>query len=359
MSPKKVIDLGVLSICVSLLLAAGCGKKSTTADQEKKKAGPEPAEVQTVQAEPEILIEVNGEKLTSAEAKTEVDRKLAGAKGRIPPDQMRMIRARLVDQTVERFVLRTILTNEVLKSNIVVTDEEINSAFDKFKAGIPKGMTFEDVLRNNAITEAKLREELAIDTRINKLLSQVTNGLSVAEQEVTQYMEQNKENLKFPETVRARHILVQVAKTDDDKAKADKKTKIEKLRQQLVDGADFAKLATDNSDCPSKEMGGDLGRFKKGQMQKPFEDAAFAQATNVIGPIVETEYGYHVIQVMEHQAEGTATKAEVTATLLQNKCDGEVRKYVGSLVQKAQIKDYRAPQMAPPPPAMPMNAPQR
>jgi peptidyl-prolyl cis-trans isomerase C len=89
---------------------------------------------------------------------------------------------------------------------------------------------------------------------------------------------------------------------DTEKNLTDKKAKAEDLRKKLQGGADFAKLAAENSDCPSKQAGGDLGTFARGQMVKPFEDAAFSQEKNAIGPVVETDFGFHIIQVLDHQA---------------------------------------------------------
>ena len=85
--------------------------------------------------------------------------------------------------------------------------------------------------------------------------------------------------------VRASHILV------EDKATA------EELKTKIEAGASFEALAKDHSTCPSKAKGGDLGWFGKGQMVKPFEDAAFSTPEGKISPPIKTQFGYHLIKV--------------------------------------------------------------
>ena len=85
-------------------------------------------------------------------------------------------------------------------------------------------------------------------------------------------------------TVIARHILV------DDLVRA------ETIHQKIIDGFNFADLAKDHSKCPSKALGGDLGEFARGQMVKPFEDAAFGLEIGGLSQPVQTQFGYHIIQ---------------------------------------------------------------
>jgi peptidyl-prolyl cis-trans isomerase C len=89
--------------------------------------------------------------------------------------------------------------------------------------------------------------------------------------------------------IRASHILVE----DENKA--------QKLKESLDSGADFGNLAKKHSMCPSKEKGGDLGFFGKGQMVKEFEDAAFSLEVGQVSGPVKTQFGYHLIKVTEKQ----------------------------------------------------------
>ncbi|MCF8355354.1 MAG: peptidylprolyl isomerase [Melioribacteraceae bacterium] len=95
-------------------------------------------------------------------------------------------------------------------------------------------------------------------------------------------------------SVRASHVLIKTQNADKESAKA----KADSLYQLLSDGADFAEIATANSeDFGSAQKGGDLGWFGKGQMVKPFEDACFSGRVGVIQKPIETQFGYHIIKV--------------------------------------------------------------
>ena len=84
---------------------------------------------------------------------------------------------------------------------------------------------------------------------------------------------------------RARHILVPTEEQAND------------LKQQIADGADFADLASQFSQCPSGRSGGDLGEFSPGQMVKEFNDVCFNDEVGVVHGPVKTQFGYHLIEV--------------------------------------------------------------
>lgn len=79
------------------------------------------------------------------------------------------------------------------------------------------------------------------------------------------------------------------------RSKEEARKLLEGYRQQIEEGTDFAELARKHSDCSSYKKGGDLGKFKRGVMQKPFEDAAFGLKVNEMSGIVDTDSGLHII----------------------------------------------------------------
>ena len=99
--------------------------------------------------------------------------------------------------------------------------------------------------------------------------------------------------------VRASHILLMYegsASSSATRSKEEAATQIADLRSQIEGGAEFADIARDNSDCPSGAQGGDLGMFGRGQMVPEFETATFAMEVGDLSDVVETDFGYHLIQ---------------------------------------------------------------
>ena len=103
----------------------------------------------------------------------------------------------------------------------------------------------------------------------------------------------------MPNSVRASHILLMYKgsmRSSASRSKEQAQQQIQQLAGPLAGGGDFASLAREHSDCPSSAKGGDLGSFGRGQMVGPFEDAAFGLEVGQTSGVVETPFGYHIIQ---------------------------------------------------------------
>jgi peptidyl-prolyl cis-trans isomerase C len=198
-------------------------------------------------------------------------------------------------------------------------------------------------MKSRNMNEADLRKNLAQELKIKKAIeAHVNTNQVVTEVEAREFYQQEKERFQMPESAQARHILIKVDQEDNAKAKAEKKAKIEDLRKKLLAGADFAALAKEHSDCPSGlRSGGDLGTFSRGQMVPAFENAAFNQPLKEIGPVVETSFGYHIIQVIERNKEKTLAYDEVKDKImdgLKMKREQEAfKEYLQTLKAKATI----------------------
>lgn len=165
--------------------------------------------------------------------------------------------------------------------------------------------------------------------------------MTIEDAKADEFYKQNIEKFKKPESVKASHILLKCDKADTAGCKKAEE-KIKDLRKKIVAGGDFAAIAKANSDCPSKEQGGDLGEFGRGQMVKPFEDAAFAMKQGDLSQPVKTDFGWHIIKVTGKTVAGTVPYAEVKdqiKNMLKNKdVSAKIRAYLEEMKKGAKIE---------------------
>lgn len=187
-------------------------------------------------------------------------------------------------QVLDGLIAEKIVDAEAKKEGIEVTDEEIEEEIEKIKEESGGEEGFNQLLQYYGYDQEEFEENIATNIKIKKL---VGDDISISDEEMEEYFEQNKEQFGQEEQVRARHILVE----DEDEA--------QDIQDKLANGEDFEELAKEHSKDGSSQAGGDLGFFPRGQMVKEFEEVAFTLDTDEISDIVETEHGYHIIKVEE------------------------------------------------------------
>jgi len=148
---------------------------------------------------------------------------------------------------------------------------------------------------------------------ISKLLeAEVEPKAAATAEQVDAFYKENPDQFKEGEKVRASHILIGVEQGADAATKAQARAKAEQLLAEVKKGGDFAALAKQNSTDPGSAVnGGDLGFFAPGQMVGPFNDVAFSLAPGATSELVETQFGFHIIRVVDKQAGRTVPLAEV------------------------------------------------
>lgn len=250
---------------------------------------------------------------------------------------------------LKKDILNELVSAELLyqasqKAGIGDLSKDVDTQVESIKKGFGSDEEFQKVLKERGIEMKDLKEDVKKGIYINAYLEkEIFSKLSpVTDEDKKKEYETNKDKLSVPDEVKASHILVKVGEkaTPEEKQKA--KEKIDALRARAMSGEDFAKLAKENSEDSSAANGGDLNYFRKGEMVKPFEDAAFGLEKGQISPVIETQFGYHVIKVTDKKAAHTLAYEEVAADIekfLMNKRNRvEVNKTVEDLKKNAKIE---------------------
>ncbi|MFY9541518.1 MAG: peptidylprolyl isomerase [Dethiobacteria bacterium] len=232
----------------------------------------------------------------------------------------------LDDLIVERLILQ-----EGKKRGISVSKEEIDAEIDiivgEYYMGNEENLKLD--LESRGIPMDFIRNNFRVNIMLEKI---VTGDLEITETEAREYFEENREDFDIPEQVRARHILV------------DTEEEALEIISRLENGEDFAGIAKESSkDTGSKEQGGDLGFFPRGEMVKEFEETAFNLEVGGRSAPVKTSYGYHVIEKLEHKEGREVTYEEVAdkvkEAVKENKLPVLKQELISKLKEEALI-DY-------------------
>lgn len=173
--------------------------------------------------------------------------------------------------------IQILLIEKVLADKYEVTDKEVDAEYDSNKEEL--GEEFDQFLTQNNQTEESYKKVIRLNLLQEKAL---TEGIEVSDQEIQDYYDRQGTELN------ARHILV----ADEETATS--------LKKQLDEGGDFAKLAEENStDTGSAANGGNVDWFGPGAMVPEFEEAAYGLEVDEISEPIASEYGFHIIQVLE------------------------------------------------------------
>jgi parvulin-like peptidyl-prolyl isomerase/tetratricopeptide (TPR) repeat protein len=156
----------------------------------------------------------------------------------------------------------------------------------------------------------------------------------------TAWLKEAREKGVFPpqEEIHARHILIEVPEDAPEEEVQSASRKIEEIKAELEAGADFAELAEKHSDDPgTRNVGGDLGWFGRGRMVPEFEKVAFELSENEISDPVRTQFGFHIIQLLERRTT-EALKDEVQSAYISEETRERFEEWVKGITEAAEIE---------------------
>ncbi|MDQ7819282.1 MAG: peptidylprolyl isomerase [Armatimonadota bacterium] len=276
-----------------------------------------------------VAASVNGEVIYQRELDAEVDAiaRQYGIDASTPDGrrQRREIARIVLDQLIDQ---RLILQQARLH-NALPTEADVDAQVAEIRRTFPTDADFEAALAQRRLTLADLRSRLRSSLAVRRLLTRVA-PVTVSEDEVVRYFREHRGEFDRPEQVRVRHILL------DDQRVA------ELVLGRLRRGELFDALARQYSrDADSRERGGDLGWVSRGQLVPEFEQVAFSLQPGQVSGVVRTQYGYHIIQLLERRPPVAATldqvREQVRQRLLASKQEAAFQQWLQTVRAQARI----------------------
>lgn len=351
MKGKKLLA----TVALSAILFTGCGIKSA-----------------------QTIIKVNGEKITQGQFDEKFDQSAQGGMMgqlgiNVKDGKNNFLYYLIKDKVVNELIVKELLDQEIQKRGIKVTNNDVNDAIKSIVDKVGSKEQLDEILKQNGVTPAQFKKDLTEEVKLKKL--SMTLGLApVTDADAKNFYNKNVDKFKYPEKVRASHILIAVNPAEieeiikSDKANKDLteeqiKAKIseeitakeakakEVLAKVQKNPENFAQIAKENSDDTTTAVkGGELGFFAAKEMVPEFSHAAFSIKPNSISGIVKTQFGYHIIKVTDRMAAGQQpyekVKNDIKAYLENQKQLEAIDNLVESLKKSANI-EYVNPEYNP------------
>ncbi|KGK86841.1 foldase [Desulfosporosinus sp. HMP52] len=227
-------------------------------------------------------------------------------------------------------IQQSIIEQEAEKQNIQVTEADIDNELATVKSSFDSEEAFSQALATNGITLDTLRTNILTNLQMTRLLEAQN---PITEDEIKAYFDTNKASLDVAEEVNASHILVATAELANE------------IKAKITAGEAFADLAKQYStDESTKELGGNLGFFAKGEMVQEFEEVAFSLEVGQISDPVKTDYGYHIIKIEAKTEAKAATleesSAKIKEILLDQKLTTEFDPWLQERLAEYTIENY-------------------
>ena len=274
-------------------------------------------------------LEINGERVE----RERIRREAALLRRESGPDEA-LEQAMQLTEEAERIVIdHVLLDQEARRLGLTVGEVEVDEALTALAprshgvAGCRAG-----------VVAAEMRTEVERRLRMDRLLQLWFTALRPPRlEDVSKYYKRTREAFRGPEMVHVFQIVKNVAEGEDPAPVA---KLLERARESLLAGADFAEMARQYSDCP--EHGGDLGCFPRGVMVEEFDAVVFSAPVGELSGVFRTRFGFHLVLVHEHRAEGVRSfdeaRAEIESAMLREKQDRELGTRLAELRARAVIR---------------------
>jgi len=303
--------MNIRSAALTIMLSLALGSAASVAVAAEEPTSPKEgakAESKQTKAPTDPVARIGKATISRAE----LDRALIvlAAQNRLQVGETPESRKQAESAALDQLIFAELLYQEGMKTPPEDLEKQIDFKIAQNKSKFGSPAEFEAAMKEANVSEKDLVEITRKDIVIGNYIElKIVPTITASDDEVKSFYNDNREKLKEQPQVKASHILIGVEASASAEEKKQARDKAEALLKELRAGKEFAEAAKASSTCPSKEQGGDLGYFGKGQMVPEFEKAAFAMKPGEISEVVETQFGYHIIKLTDKK-EGEAPKLE-------------------------------------------------
>lgn len=289
----------------------------------------------------EVLAEVNGHKITTAELNKEIKQVFRKNAPSLSKKNIRRLRKDFLLLLIDRFLL----VDAAIKKGFQPQNEKLENTVSLVKARIGRTSSTEDRLKTLGLDDERLRALLIRDLAVRTLLHhEVFAKLNVTSAELETAFAKLSSTKREPE-VCARHILFRVPKNADQQSETAIRLRAESvLAQAQLKDANFAALARKYSEAANRSKGGYLPWFRHNHYEASFSDVAFSLAPKQIAGPVRSSVGYHLIRLIARRTPSAPSfeenKENLEQQLLQEKADSMLLNYLQQLRSQAKIIIY-------------------
>ena len=279
---------------------------------------------------------VNGETIYTAELNQEVEAVAKQYNIDLKAKDGEKQRAEISKIMLDQLIDQRLIMQQARKENALATDAQITAQLDEIKKNFPTEAEFQSALAQRGLTLATLRDRIRTTVTVQNLVSKLP-VTPPTDAEIDKYFREHRAEFDQAEQVRVRHILL----ASEPEARL--------ILARLDRGDRFEDLARQFSKDPgSKDAGGDLGFVSRGSLVPEFEKVAFALKPGQTSGIVKTQYGFHIIQVLEIKPAKAASLTPDIRTQIRNKLLGAAREkafteWLKKVKAQATIKRFDRP----------------
>ena len=243
----------------------------------------------------------------------------------IPEDDNNLMYLMLKGRVVNEIIVKELINQELEKRQIKVSKDDVKQEREKMIDKVGSKEKFNEILKQNGISNAKFEKDLEQEIKMRKLVD-IIHPVNISDGQAKEFYNKNLSKFKYPDKVRASHILIaanpmeikeQIRAKNTSMSELEINNQVQKVMMERYNKAKeienrlkhtpekFEAVARDESDdTMTAKNGGDIGFFSKNEMVKPFADVAFSQRPNTISEVVQTPYGFHIIKVTDRMAAG-------------------------------------------------------